>query len=295
MWYTAFNDIMSAKSKVKRPYGHLPSLLEQMPIRPFDERSELGKPNMKILHIDLDNTLIYSYKHDIGNDKINAELYQNREISFLTRHTYENLKKIKENFLIVPTSTRSIEQYNRIDLKIGNISYALVCNGGVLLADGEMDSSWYETSLELIQESLPSLHMARQFLEKDLRRKFELRFIEELFLFTKCDRPETVVKELRETLGTDKADVFHNKEKVYVVPGNLSKGKAVERFRHYIKADTVIAAGDSEFDIPMLREADIGIAPHGFQKEYNIDFPIEEMSGNGIFSDEMSEKVLELC
>ena len=90
-------------------------------------------------------------------------------------------------------------------------------------------------------------------------------------------------------------DIFHNKEKVYVVPKKLSKGTAVERFREYIKADKIIAAGDSEFDISMLRAADIRIAPCGFQREYSTDFWIEEMSGERIFSDEMSEKILELC
>lgn len=253
------------------------------------------KQEMTVLHIDLDNTLIYSYRHDIGNQKICAEIYQGREISFLTANTYHNLKKIQEKALIVPTSTRSTEQYSRIDLQIGNIPYALVCNGGVLLADGEKEPSWYQTSLELIRESLPALDTARRFLEKDSRRKFELRFIEELFLFTKCNEPESVVADLREITGTDMADIFHNKEKVYVVPKNLSKGNAVERFRKYIKADRIIAAGDSGFDISMLQAADIRIAPAGFQREYPIDFRVEEMPGNGVFSDEMTEKLLELC
>lgn len=250
---------------------------------------------MTVLHIDLDNTLIYSYKRNIREDRINVEIYEDREISFLTKHTYENLKKIKENVLLVPTSTRSIEQYKRIDLEIGHIPYALVCNGGVLLRDGHRDVSWYQTSLELIRESLPALQAARHFLEGDNRRKFELRFIEELFLFTKCDQPELVVRQLKETLDTNTVDIFNNKEKVYVVPKSLNKGKAIERFREYIRADKVIAAGDSEFDISMLRAADIGIAPHGFRQKYAIDFKIDEMPGAGIFSDELSEKILELC
>ena len=31
---------------------------------------------------DLDNTLIYSYKHDIGNDKESVEIYNGRKVSF---------------------------------------------------------------------------------------------------------------------------------------------------------------------------------------------------------------------
>lgn len=250
---------------------------------------------MTVLHVDLDNTLIYSYKHDIGDDKISAEVYQDREISFLTETTYKNLKKLKEKLLIVPTSTRSVEQYKRINLGIGSLPYALVCNGGVLLENGEKEPSWYQTSLQITRESLPALDRARHFLENDAHRKFELRFIEDLFLFTKCREPETVVMELEKKLDTDMADVFHNKEKIYVVPRKLSKGTAVERFRKYIKADRVIAAGDSRFDISMLRAADIGIAPHGFRQEFSLDFPLEEMSGNGIFSDEATERILNLC
>lgn len=250
---------------------------------------------MTVFHVDLDNTLIYSYKHDIGNDRRNVEIYQGREVSFLTGTTYRNLIKLKEKVLIVPTSTRSIEQYGRINLGIGNIPYALVCNGGVLLVNGEREPSWYQTSLQLIRESLPALDTARHFLEKDVRRKFELRFIENLFLFTKCHEPEAVVAELEKILDSEMADVFHNKEKVYVVPVKLSKGTAVERFRKYIHADRVIAAGDSRFDISMLRAADTGIAPRGFRQEFSPDFPVEEMPGDRIFSDEMSEKILQLC
>lgn len=43
------------------------------------------------------------------------------------------MKKVSEKMTIIPTSTRTEEQYKRIDLDIGIVPYALVCNGGVLL------------------------------------------------------------------------------------------------------------------------------------------------------------------
>lgn len=250
---------------------------------------------MTTLHLDLDNTLIYSYRHPAGTSGICVEYYRNREQSFLTENTYENLKRINRKLLMVPTSTRSIEQYQRIRLGIGRIPYALTCNGGVLLVDGEKDLSWYRLSLELIQDSLPALRTAEHFLEKDPRRKYELRLVEGLYLFTKCCRPEEVAEELRELLAPGPVSVICRNEKLYVLPENLSKGKAVERFRKYINAARVIAAGDSEFDISMLREADMGIAPRGFKEKYSINFPVKEMPGRRVFSDEMSEKILELC
>ena len=250
---------------------------------------------MIVFHVDLDNTLIYSYKHDIGTDKIAVENYQGREISFITGNTYEQLKKLKKKILLVPTSTRSIEQYQRIDLQIGSLEYALVCNGGVLLVNGTKEPSWYEESMALIQKSRPVLETAYALLEQDNRRYFELRWIEDLFLFTKCTQPENVVAQLQKTLHTNLVDVFHNKEKVYVVPTSLNKGNALRRFRKLVNADQVIAAGDSEFDIPMLQAADMGIAPHFFLQRYSVDIPVEEMEGKDIFSEEMLRRVCELC
>ena len=116
-----------------------------------------------------------------------------------------------------------------------------------------------------------------------------------MFLFTKCTQPENVVAQLQKELHTNLADVFHNKEKVYVVPTPLSKGNALRRFRKLVSADQVIAAGDSEFDISMLQAADIGIAPHFFLRRYFVDMPVEEMDGIDIFSEEMLRRVVELC
>ena len=248
---------------------------------------------MKILCTDLDNTIIYSCKHDIGNEKMNVEIYKEREISFISNHTYELLKKVREEFLIIPTSTRTIEQYDRIDLKIGTFKYALVCNGSVLLVDGKKDKDWYEESLRLAKPSNLEVKKALEYLENDKRRIFELRHIEDLFVFTKCDEAETVVNELREYLDKSLVNVFNNKEKVYVLPTSLSKGKAIERLRKYLKAEFIIAAGDSEFDISMVEAADVGLVPYGFKSEFNIKSDICEMGKEGLFSEQLLRKCLQ--
>ena len=248
---------------------------------------------MKILCTDLDNTIIYSYKHDIGNEKMNVELYKEREISFITKQTFELLKKVKEEFLVIPTSTRTIEQYERINLKIGTFKYALVCNGSVLLVDGKKDKDWYEESLRLAKPSNLEVKKALEYLENDKRRTFELRYIEDLFVFTKCYKSETVVNELRKHLDKSLVNVFNNKEKVYVLPTSLSKGKAIERLRKYLKVEFIIAAGDSEFDISMVEAADVGLVPYGFKSNFNIKSDICEMGKEGLFSEQLLRKCLQ--
>lgn len=246
---------------------------------------------MVVLNVDLDNTLIYSYKKNTKLGKINVEWYNGHWISYITKKTYKLLLSLKNQMLIVPTSTRSESQYKRINLRAGNIKYALVCNGGVLLENGIRNKEWYNKSQDIIKESIPELKKAASFLEKDLRRKMEIRFIDNLFIFTKCDRAEEVVQELKGFINTSQAGVFNNGEKVYVLPTGLDKGMAVKRFREYINADMVIAAGDSSFDISMLEAADKKLAPYGFARKYKINFKPEEAAEDMWFS----EFILEYC
>lgn len=259
---------------------------------------------MIVFHTDLDNTLIYSYKHDIGENKRCVEIYQGREISFVTQETYRLLHKLsecREQVLIVPTTTRTAEQYARIDMGVGGFRYALVCNGGVLLTSGtddhiadtiadnnaivREDEKWYRDSLEMIQDSVGELRRALSLLDADPRRTFELRFVRDLFVYTKCGEPEAVVNDLKKVLNAEMVDIFNNGVKVYVVPKALNKGKAVARFRKYVGADYVIAAGDSVFDVSMLEAADLGFAPPELARRYPFSDKVKSLSGDRLYAE----------
>lgn len=246
---------------------------------------------MDIFFTDLDNTLIYSYKHDIGVDKRSVERYQDREISYMSAKTYERLLDVKRKFMVVPVTTRTVEQYQRIELDIG-IRYALVCNGGILLEDGVEVLEWYQESRRLALGAVKEMQLAMKYLERDSRRTFELRFIRELFVFTKCSEPEKVTEELRGCLDTEAVDVFNNGTKVYVLPRVLNKGTAVQRFTKYIQVGTMIAAGDSEFDIPMLNAADIAIAPETLSKDGRLLPDTVYMQEGEVFSEQMLAYIL---
>lgn len=240
---------------------------------------------MILFNTDLDNTLIYSYKHDIGEDKVCVEIYNGREISFMTKKSHELLNSIKDKILIVPTTTRTIEQFSRIDLGTGTLKYALVCNGGVLLEDGVENEVWYQESCRLVSDCMEELKKAEVLLENDKNRVFEIRDIKELFLFTKSREPYRSVESLKAELNPELVDVFCNGTKVYVVPKKLSKGMAIRRFRQWVGADMIIAAGDSEFDISMLEEADIAFAAEALIEKFpdRKNFIFEEK--DIIFSD----------
>lgn len=247
---------------------------------------------MTIFASDLDNTLIYSYKHDIGIQKRNVEKYQAREVSFITDKTYHLLKEVNQKTLFLPVTTRSIEQYKRIEFGIGKIKYALACNGGVLLVNGEKDLAWYNKSLEIVKPCLNELKKGISLLEDEPSRKFEIRFIENLFVFTKCENPEKTLEMLRKALDTNLVDTFNNGEKIYIIPKELNKGNALRRFKDLIKADFVIACGDSEFDISMLEKSDLALIPQAFRWQLKTGGKILINDEKTIFSDFILENVL---
>lgn len=229
-----------------------------------------------IVNSDLDNTLIYSYKREIGKEKICVEIYHEREISFMTPKSYQLLKDFreKEEICFVPTTTRTMQQFQRIQFGGDQpMEYALVSNGGILLKNGVPDSKWYQDSLSMIEGSKEEFEKAEEILKKDENRSFDIRLIDELFLFTKSSEPEKSVEMLSASLDLEKVKVLHNREKVFVLPKELNKGNAVLRLKEYLKYDRICAAGDSKFDLPMLFASDVAFFPEElkdtFEKEKN--------------------------
>lgn len=250
---------------------------------------------MVVFHTDLDNTIMYSWKYDTGADRRCVEVYHDKEITYITHKTYLLLQELKKHVLIVPTTTRTPEQYHRLDLGVGSFPYVLACNGGILLVDGREDSAWYQGSQERIRDSREGLDRAVSILEKDARRCFDVRLIRELFVFTKCRDSEAVAQDLRAALDAQYVDVFWNGEKVYVVPSALNKGTAVERFRSYVDCEQVIAAGDSAFDIPMLEAADLGIAAPLLAKVHRFSDKVRFPPADRLYAEALLEMVSDIC
>ncbi len=248
---------------------------------------------MIVFNSDLDNTLIYSYKRDIGNNKKCVEIYENREITFMTDKSLEMLKYISKKINFVPLTTRTEEQYKRIFFEDVNIEYALVCNGGVLLKNGKRDEEWYKNSIEIIKPYKEEMEKAENLLDNDKYRNFELRNIDNLFLYTKSSEPLKTIKYIKDNIDNQKIDVFNNGLKVYAVPKKLDKGTALERFREYINCDFIISAGDSIFDVPMVNCADIGFMPENM-KEFNNYKNINFCDNNILFSEYILENIINI-
>lgn len=251
---------------------------------------------MKLFLADLDNTLIYSHRREIGPDKENVEWYEGRQISFMTKKSQQLLRIVQENMLFVPCTTRSIAQYQRIRLLPDwSPAYALVANGGILLKDGCVEQTWFEESKERFQVVNETMQQARYFLEQLPALLLPIRMVDELFLFTKCADAERVQQWLEQQLDSAQVQVLIQGQKLYVVPQTLTKGVALQRMRDRYPEAFFYAAGDSCFDVPMLLRADFAFAPESLAPEIEDQSCKLVVDDCVVFSDAILTYLVNLC
>ena len=200
---------------------------------------------------DLDNTLIHSYKKAIKGD-VCVEWKDGKELSFMAYESYHLLKKIVKKCEFIPVTTRSLEQYRRIDLGVIP-KYAIVANGAMLLVDGKVDEEWIMETRELISIELPVI--------KENSIVSDIRYVDDFFIFLKSEKPKEAVAYLESVICNEKFAITDINSKVYIIPRNLNKSGAVNRLRKKLDKNYIICSGDSALDISMLEIADIAFHP----------------------------------
>ncbi|MDR0558450.1 MAG: HAD hydrolase family protein [Treponema sp.] len=208
-------------------------------------------PDLNIFASDLDNTLIHSYKTAKPGD-VCVEMRNGKELSFMSKKAYSLLKKTSEKCLIIPVTTRSLEQYRRLDLGI-SFKYAVVAHGALFLEDGKNDERWKADTHNLFNTPLPKIEESENL--------FDIRVVEDVFIFAKSKEPDSAASLLEKTIDTSEFSVYAVYNKVYIFPKNFDKGTAVKRLERKLNAKVKICAGDSDLDTPMLNIADIALTP----------------------------------
>ena len=225
---------------------------------------------MKVIYAtDLDRTLIFS-KRFINENCINDRKYtlvetiDTKEISYMSNKVIEALLSLNtnNNVMIVPVTTRSIEEYNRIKLPI-NPEYTILSCGGTILKNGETIKE-YE---EYINSNIKRIEMMSLAMDlEDLKSvNRDSKFIDNKYVFTKTDNPEYFDLEI-EALNYKYPNfiITRQKFKVYAVPSCFNKGVALRWLQNYLGINKIVASGDSELDLPMLAIANYAVIPdHG--------------------------------
>ncbi|MGN0688439.1 MAG: HAD hydrolase family protein [Oscillospiraceae bacterium] len=211
---------------------------------------------------DLDNTLLYSYKHRRSGD-VCIEILKDKEQGFTTARTLELLWQLNtyKNVVTVPLTTRSVEQYSRIKWGAAAPENALVSNGTLLLGAFGLDEEWWEESLAATLDY-----------KDDIQRMYDLllpqdsfirvRIVDEMYLFVYCAEGVDPAETAAQIQELTKLNVKRAGKKIYLFPPAADKGAAAARMAKRIGADFLIAAGDSAIDLPMLKAADLAIIPN---------------------------------
>lgn len=235
---------------------------------------------------DLDRTLIFSHRIALPQEKLVVELLNGREQSYMTCRTLAYLQNAAW-LRLVPVTMRSCEQYERVTVfrTLLPCRYALVCNGGVLLADGETDRAWLAETRRLAANELRELERAVRIFES---LADPVRTPMDLMAYALCGDPEDTARKLREAVDGSLLAVRADRGKLYCLPRSIHKGAALARFRERFAVDTAIAAGDSVFDLPMLNAADYAIAPQAIAGQVRCANTIAA-AGERPFSDEICD------
>ena len=209
---------------------------------------------------DLDNTLLFSRKYAMETD-LCVERLNGMPQGYLTKDAPQYLERIMGHALFVPVTSRSVEQYRRIQFPAAcRPGYAVTTNGAVLLIEGEIDRQWYQESCQAV---LPWRDALEQMLHQLQARPLaaRCRLVDEMFVFAACDTPQDAMELYGLLQGTTQLDLAVTGRKVYCFPPPISKGTVIPKLRRRFEADEIICAGDSSMDVPMLQQADISIVP----------------------------------
>ncbi len=225
-----------------------------------------------LVAVDLDRTMIFS-EGALGvplDDSFECvEMYEGKPLSYMSSRAVTLLRELSETTVVVPTTTRTIEQFRRIALPGAPWRYAITSNGGNILVDGVPDMQWrsrFELDLVGIGAEL------RSRVSEDWVLKY--READGLFCYLVVNTsavPEGFVAQWSQWCAARDWNVSQQGRKIYTMPNAVCKSSAVAEVRSRLIQDGTLeadarlfAAGDGALDAEMLMAADSAVRPrHG--------------------------------
>jgi hydroxymethylpyrimidine pyrophosphatase-like HAD family hydrolase len=215
---------------------------------------------MILLACDLDNTLIHGKKSSKPDD-ICVEYIDGKENCFMSQEAYKMLETLDEKICFVPVTARSVLQYSRLTIFRDKIPrYAVTSCGAVLLCDGKTDTDWQLYITEIVNSVSADMEAVFSLLKND-ERVFMVKIIDNSFIFAISDESDALEQLILKSGYVKNMSVLRSYKKLYVVPKGIDKGAPLMVIKQRLGEHTLIAAGDSSPDIPMLNSADYALIP----------------------------------
>ncbi|MEK4344752.1 HAD family hydrolase [Paenibacillus sp. FSL P4-0184] len=224
---------------------------------------------------DLDRTLIYSLGA-IGVPEntpglIPAEIIEGKTRSYISQQALNQLMDLNTRIIFIPVTTRTIQQYNRINLFQETVipDYAVTSNGGNILIGGVVDKEWRESIGRLVARHSAGAEEVRSYIKAVVREDWIIseNYCDDLFYSFMVYRDQLPLDEI-----TNLSDRLYNLgwrvslqgRKLYAVPAAVNKSDAILHLRRTVRSEPMVASGDSLLDKSLLESSDYAIAPcHG--------------------------------
>ncbi|GAB3855637.1 hypothetical protein ACFPIJ_59540 [Dactylosporangium cerinum] len=230
-----------------------------------------------VVATDLDGTVIFSEKamshgpvRPADEDLVPVDVDGERIYAYMTTRVVRQWTGLADAGVVVPATTRSVEQYQRLRLPGQRPAAAVVCNGARLLVDGGSDAGWERQVRRRLAEGGATFDTVWQEAQRwrDQRGFDAVRSVEDFFIYLTVVRREPWLEafadEAAEWGRINGWRVSLQGRKLYLLPTGLDKAAAVAHAAERLGADRVVAGGDSLLDADMLREAHAAIRPaHG--------------------------------
>ncbi|MDT2005974.1 HAD family hydrolase [Rhodococcus opacus] len=258
-----------------------------------------------LIATDLDRTMIYSRgamelavtESDVARageeDLLCVEVYDGKPLSYVTSAAEAMLRQLTASAVVVPATTRTVAQFQRIDLPGAPWRYAITTNGGNILVDGVPDRSWRSGVDIAMADGGASLvevgaELSRRIDDSWVRSS---RVADELFSYLVVDldaMPEGFVEEWHGWCAERGWGASRQGRKIYTMPDAVCKSRAVAEVRARLVDDgvlarqaPVLAAGDGALDANMLSAADAAIRPrHGELETLDWQHPTLSVTGS---------------
>lgn len=234
-----------------------------------------------IIFSDLDRSIIYSNKFieefsDFDNEYECIEKVNNKEVSYISLKTIEYLREIQDFGTFIPTTTRTAEQFRRIDFNNYNIKfkYAITSNGGTILKDNEPLKEWDVIIKDIVNSSGKRKDMMDEFVKyKNIPGIISLKNAGELFFYLVVDKSIFNINNIKEyitTLNKNKWLHYISGRKIYFLPKGINKENAIDFIINKENISQFSSIGDSIMDLGMLNIANNPyILKHGELAKFN--------------------------
>jgi hypothetical protein len=234
-----------------------------------------------VVGTDLDRTLIFSAsaagrsvpsvpRPDEG--LVCVEHYNGTPLSYMTARAHAWAREALETGLVVPVTTRTLDQYRRIALP-GPATFAVCLNGARVLHRGEVLGEWSDQVARAVSGRSDPLEVVEAEIIRastsggDLAPWIKsIRNASGVFCYVVCHRdgqPDGWLEALRARMGRHGWVLSVQGRKVYAVPAPLTKESALAYVAELAGAPSWAAAGDSLLDAGMVLGGDEGRVPRG--------------------------------